>query len=233
MSDFTEVVNSDLAKAIDGDREHLYTSNEDLWNEHDEFLNDEYDRLHYAIEDVSEHFRKELKKIYGFGGDVRSNYSATGTRADKGKNGTGYGSGQETHAPYTKHQHDQFLWKFKHYHGAQLAAMDASIENLWVFLDSRVVVRSGEAAVQANSLQNEITAEAKNIRDALLDTGDNLIQNKAEVAAIEHENLIEERIVVAAEANARADELRKEILYAVHVLRYAGGAGLHTVNHQL
>jgi hypothetical protein len=69
--------------------------------------------------------------------------------------------------------------------------------------------------------------------DALLDTGDNLIQNKAEVAAIEHTNLIDERIAVAAEANARADELRKEILYAVHVLRYAGGAGLHTVNHQL
>jgi hypothetical protein len=233
LSDVTEVINSALGNAIDEDKEHLYTSNEALWDAHDEFLNNEYDRLHYAIEDVSEHFRLELKKIYGFGGDVRSNYSSTGTRADRGNAGTGYGSKNETHAPYTKHQHDQFLWKFKHYHVAQLAAMDASIENLWVFLDSRVVVRSGEAAAQSKALQEELTVETKNIQDALLDTGDNLIQNKAEVAAIEHENLVDQRIAVAAEANARADELRKEILYAVHVLRYAGGKGLHTVNHQL
>jgi ElaB/YqjD/DUF883 family membrane-anchored ribosome-binding protein len=153
-------------------------------------------------------FKDALKEAYGF-----VNY---------GEYGGGYDS-QQNYAPYTNAQHHQFLYKFNHFHTEQLGHIDADLQTLKDYVTNKIAERTNDADVQSSELQGNILSKVLELQDRLRGSADTKLATLDEEIDIALEELMEEREVRVELAESRTAELRKKIIYAVHVLRYAGG----------
>ena len=81
------------------------------------------------IKEIRKWFATSLKKVYGFGDyGVSSIASAATSHPDS------YGF-----APYTHHQHQQFLFKFNHYFNGKMETLSASFDALMNQITGRVL----------------------------------------------------------------------------------------------
>ena len=108
MAEHTADIRLAFVEAIEVDRGEQEVLIEELDSDLDAYIASEQEKLYAAFEDQRELFRKELKRIYGY---------------DTGKHNGSYGA--INYAPYTLHQHRQFLYKFRHYHVNRLNHLDA------------------------------------------------------------------------------------------------------------
>jgi hypothetical protein len=196
-----------------------------VWSELDQaldaFLMSERDRLNAAIDDWRASFKADLKKIYGFNYDEFLGY----TEDDKhyGFHGHGY----NVYAPYTHHQHQQFLWKFNHYHDIQLAQMDADTATLMDIVNAKTALLSDQAAQQSQDGQNAIDADRAQRQASLAALAASELESYSQTQDIELDNLQELSQALQDAAIAKCEVLRKQIIYATHVLRYAGRQQQH------
>jgi hypothetical protein len=113
LAAFTAGVRQDLQDAIAEDKAYGKGVWEELDEALDDFLDSERARLQAAMDAAREWFRKALKKIYGFEYGLIGGYSHVGDAHGL--------HAYNIYAPYTHHQHQQFLYKFHHYHEGFLA----------------------------------------------------------------------------------------------------------------
>lgn len=153
-----------------------------------------------------ENFRLALKKLY--------NYSDYGDYAHVDKH-------QHTYAPYAHYQHKNFLYKFADYLHEELDQLDVQVANMEPTYAADVVNYS-EAGAAQSAVSQQANIDARVASEASLAGLSG--QLLAAYAATQDDELIalqETRVAAEAAALSRADELKKEIIYATHVLQYA------------
>ena len=182
----------------------------------DEVIGMELQEIGDELDAAREWFDKALKEAYGF-----VNYG----------DHDGYDGEDNDHhahyAPYSYQQHQTFLWKFKHYHKEQLVVIDADLMNLKDYLNNKLEERSGEAAVLSSSLQDSVTMKKDDIMNRLAQSVGMKVEPYIEELGIALDEIDEEYRAKIELAQSKTAMLRSQIIYAVHVLRYAGGVRTH------
>jgi len=126
-------------------------------------------------------------------------------------------------APYSHEQHRAFLNKFSYYLQSVLAARDGAQATDAGAYTTQIAEKVDETVEmnedQQRAIQDQYDADVKALdrqADQMLE--DLLAFNEAQGAA-----LADARSADEAAAASAADELQKQVIYAMHVLRYAGG----------
>jgi hypothetical protein len=104
-----------------------------------------------------------------------------------------------------------------------LAERDARLEALRNEYAGEVQSRWEAAIEQNEDLQRRVTDEHDASNKANERYADNLLENYGEIQTNELSLLRDARAACEAAAVSRAEELRKQIIYAMHIMRYAGG----------
>jgi hypothetical protein len=103
----------------------------------------------------------------------------------------------------------------------QLSNIDVGLMNLKDSIDNKVTEASQAADVQSMELQDDIVQKRTELEMSLTQAANTMITNLEEQIDILLMDLMAEREAKEGLAQATAQELRKRIIYAVHVLRYA------------
>jgi len=131
--------------------------------------------------------------------------------------------GDHISAPYSHEQHRAFLNRFAYYMKDVLADRDNQLARNIDEYNTNIASRTEAAVEQNEDLQRGVqdVFDAQTKADTRL--ADNLLEAYAEVQDAELAVLGDARAAAEAGAHSRAEELRKQIIYAMHILRYAGG----------
>ena len=206
--EFTEATAAALADAIAEDDANMAA----IVAEREASLDSRLDEQQTALEDAMEADRAEmkrrLKEVYNY-----NTYEFTpDTPLDA-----------HISAPYSHEQHRAFLNRFAYYMKDVLAERDgqnATDKNAY----ASTIAAANEAAVeQDEDLQRAIQDNSDASNKRLTRLADNLLEDYAEVQAIALEMLQDYRDAQQAAASSEAESLRKQVIYAMHILRYAGG----------
>jgi hypothetical protein len=126
-------------------------------------------------------------------------------------------------APYSHEQHRAFLQRFAYYMKDVLAARDATNvadENTY----TGAIAEKEEASVeQVEDLERAIQDQNDAANKACERHADNLLEAYAESQSVALEMLQDFREAEQASASSEAARLQKQIIYAMHIIRYAGG----------
>ena len=206
--EFTEATAAALADAIAEDDAAMAA----IVAEREASLDSRLDEQQTALEDAMEADRAEmkrrLKEVYNY-----NTYEFTpDTPLDA-----------HISAPYSHEQHRAFLNRFAYYMKDVLAERDgqnAGDRNAY----AGIIAAANDAAVEQNEdLQRAVQDNSDASNKRLTRQADNLLEDFAEKQAIALEMLQDARDADQAAASSEAESLRKQVIYAMHILRYAGG----------
>ena len=205
---FTEDTAAALAAAIVEDRAEMTKITDDRTKSLDERLDAQQTALEDAMQADRDEMKKRLKEVY--------NYNT-------------YEFDQSTpvsdhiSAPYSHEQHRAFLQRFAYYMKDSLAARDAqNVADANTYKGA--IAEKSEASIELiedleRAVQDQLDASNKaNERYA-----DNELEAYALRQALALEMLQEERDAEQAFASSESARLQQQIIYAMHIIRYAGG----------
>jgi len=206
--EFTEATAAALADAIAQDTADMTEIVAERVASLDARLDEQQTALEDAMEADRAEMKRRLKEVYNY-----NTYEFTpDTPLDA-----------HISAPYSHEQHRAFLNRFAYYMKDVLAERDgqnAADRNAY----AGDIAADNDAAVEQNEdLQRAIQDQADASNKACARHADNLLEDYAEVQAIALEMLQDSRDAEQAAASSEAESLRKQVIYAMHILRYAGG----------
>lgn len=131
-----------------------------------------------------------------------------------------------TTAPYSHEQHQAFVSKFSYYMKDTLNAMDTRLSNLRTWYAGEVANRIEQTDDQHDDLQEAVFDNEEAAEKALGRLAEQLLESYADTQDAEFDVLQDAREAAEAAAQSQAEGLKKDIIYAIHVIRYSGGRDL-------
>lgn len=210
LVDFTNATRAALAAAIVVDDANLEAHIAERIATFDAFLDAQWAQLDADMNACREEFRLRLKEIYNY-----NSYDIADTVAQL-----------SPAAPYTHEQHKSFLQKFHYFLKDTLAGYDAELAGMESAFAVRVAQRTEEADDQRASISAAFTDAGDERERVALRFGEELAEAYDDTQRDELEILTDTEAAFEAAAVAEAERLRLEVVYSMHVLRYAGGKDL-------
>ena len=172
-------------------------------------LKAQQDALFAAMTADREAMRKALKEVYSY-----NSYEFPDTPTE-GAVGA-----------YSHEQHQAFLQKFSYYLKDVLRGMDAGLAAMVADFNASIAGSSESASDQNGDLQNAILDKREDSEKACSRHAEGLIELYGDAQATALADLQASRAAAEEEMRSRALGLKKDIIYALHVIRYAGGKDL-------
>ena len=170
-------------------------------------LAEEQAKLNAAMDADQAEMKKNLKEIYNFNShDIEESTKSTGKAA-----------------PYNHEQHQAFLYKLAYYMKDQLNQMDSGIANM-ADRYAAIVTSANEAADDENADAQEKIGDLREAQEkALGRLSASLIEAQTDLQDLELAMLEEMKDAAEQATAAEVERIRKNVIYAMHVLRYGGG----------
>jgi hypothetical protein len=204
---FTEATTAALEAAIAEDDANMA----DIVAEREASLDTRLDEQQTAFEDAVEadraEMRRALKEVYNY-----NTYEFTPS-APK----------DHISAPYSHEQHRAFLNKFAYYMKDVLARRDAQNAADANEYAGEIAAKTEAADEQNEDLSRAIQDQADASEKACNRHADNLLETYAETQALALEMLRDWRDAEEATALSEKEGFANQVIYAMHILRYAGG----------
>jgi hypothetical protein len=133
------------------------------------------------------------------------------------------GLNEHISAPYSHEQQRAFLNRLAYFMRDFLAERDARLEAMRNIYNAQIQNRVDAAIEQREDLERAIQDRRDASEKANERYADNLLEDYQEEQDRDFALLVDYRAACQATAASKAEELRKQIIYAMHILRYAGG----------
>jgi hypothetical protein len=206
--EFTEETGGALAAAIAEDASNM----DAIVAEREASLDSRLDASQTALEDAMEADRAEMKRR------LKEVYNYNSYEFDQS---TPLSDHQST--PYSHEQHRAFMNRFAFYLREQLANRDAQNAADNNQYNSSINDKTDAAVEQNEDLQRNVQDGFDAFVKANDRLADNMLENYAESQALALEMLQDFRDAEQAAARDSFQANQKEIIYAMHIIRYAGG----------
>lgn len=209
FTEFTNATRQALVDAINQDDVEMEAIIADRTASLDARLKAQQDALFASLTADREEMRKALKEVYSYNS---YEYPDTPTEGAVGA--------------YSHEQHQAFLQKFSYYLKDVLRGMDAGLAAMVADFNATITGATEAASDQNGDLQNAITDKREDSEKACSRHAEGLIELYGDAQATALTDLQASRAAAEEEMRSRALGLKKDIIYALHVIRYAGGKDL-------
>ena len=206
--EFTEVTTAALETAIAEDDANMAAIVRERELSLDARLDEQQTALEAAMEADRAEMRRRLKEVYNY-----NTYEFTPNTPVT----------DHISAPYSHEQHRAFLNRFAYYMKDVLAHRDAQNAADVNSYAGHTAESIEQAEEQNEDLQRAILDQADASEKACNRHADNLLEDYAEKQQIALELLRDFRDAEQAASTSEAEEHKAQFIYAMHILRYAGG----------
>ena len=207
FADLISATRQALADAIDADDAALAAAIEELAAALDTALADQQGQLEANMEEARQEMKKRLQEIY--------NYNSYDWDASQQ---------QDTPiSPYSHEQHQAFVTKFAFFLKDLLHQYDAAVGNMQTATTAKAAGYTEESLDQAEDLKRLVQDRADAAHKRVGRLAKDLLGAYAETQDAELALLRDARAAAESAAYSAGEGFKKEIIYSMHVLRYAGG----------
>ena len=210
FASFTDDIRAQIDDAMAWDEadlnEIIDTKTDDLAQR----LDQQQDLLEEAMNTDRAEMKAALKEVYNY-----NNYDL-----DEAKNYSG------AEAPYKLDQHRAFLSKLAYFMKDQLRKLDARLANMRVDYAAQVATHAETAMDLVEDLQWAVQDQRDFAEKDLARLASDLLETYGETTDTEYALLQDSRAAAEAGMATGFEASRKNVIYAIHVLRYAGGEDL-------
>ena len=206
-ANFTSDLRQQLADAIKANDEQMLATVTEREESLAKRLAEQQQLLQDAMDADKAEMKKNLKEVYNF-----NSHDIVEAKKSSGQT-----------APYNHEQHQAFLYKLAYYMKDQLAQMDVGIANMAGRYAASVTSASEAAADENRDSQEKITDLRDASEKALSRLSASLIEEYGDRNSLEIDQLKGMRDAAIAATGSKVEEIRKNVIYAMHVLRYGGG----------
>ena len=207
FADLISTTRQALADAIDADDAVLAAAIEELAATLDAALADQQGQLEVNMEEARQEMKKRLQEIY--------NYNSYDWDASQQ---------QDTPiSPYSHEQHQAFVTKFAFFLKDLLHQYDAAVGNMQTATTAKAAGYTEESLDQAEDLKRLVQDRADAAHKRVGRLAKDLLSAYAETQDAELALLRDARAAAESAAYSAGEGFKKDIIYSMHVLRYAGG----------
>jgi hypothetical protein len=208
LADFSTATHQALVDAVAEDRENLGAEIDERDSTLTAFLDEQLATIRADVQAEVDSFVDSMKTLYNYADipqyNVEENLQIV---------------------PYTEYQHRNFLHKFGFWLDGQLSGLDARIEQMVIDTTAQVASITDAADVQGGHLETDNVVQREISEDFLANRAAELLDNYQVTQDLELEVLKDTRDAAEQLALVKAEEFKKQIIYAAHVLRYANSYG--------
>lgn len=174
----------------------------------DAALAEQQQLLQDAMEECRQTMKERLKEIY--------NYNSYDWEKSQSQDGSV--------APYSHEQHQAFLRKFAFYAKDVLGQFDVFLANMRTATQAKINTHTEVAVDETEDLQLGIQDLRDDAEKSISRLASNLLEEYSETQDAELAMLRDSKAAAESAAYSAADGFKKDIIYSMHVIRYAGGA---------
>ena len=208
FTEFTNATRQALVDAINQDDLDMEAIIDERTKSLDARLGEQQATLIAAMQADREEMRLQLKEVYSYN-------SYEYQEAAEGAVGA-----------YNHEQHQAFLHKFSYYLKDVLRGMDAGLAAMVADYNASIASLTDAAQDQNRDLQEVIGDTRADLEKACERHAENLLELFGDIQDAELGVLQSSREAAEEEMRSKALGLKKDIIYAMHVIRYAGGKDL-------
>jgi hypothetical protein len=205
---FVSNTRASLAAAIEEDWEQMAAIIDERTRSLDERLADQKQQHADAMQECRQLMKLRLKEIYSY-----NSYDLTAIEV----------KGTDIAAPYSHEQHVNFIQKFAYYQRDSLRGFDARNRDFVTNNAVKVAVLTEESLDQVEAMEIVIGDRNDAHQKTVGRAADAFLEAYAELQVEELGALRDNRAATEASADAAAEEAKLGVIYAMHVLQYAGG----------
>ena len=134
---------------------------------------------------------------------------------------------EATYSPYSHSSHSQFLSQFHYYLSDQLKKLDAGIDGVAEWTQKEVDAATEAFGTAVGYSEQRLGDQRQAAQEALAQLADALATEYAEAQDLELADIQEKRAGLEEAIAAKAEELKKKIVYLKKQLHYKGGYDAH------
>ena len=209
FTEFTNVTRQALVDAINQDDVEMEAIIATRTAELDRRLGEQQAALVAAMNADREEMRLQLKEVYSYNSYEYNDAEVSGNVG-----------------AYSHEQHQAFLQKFAYYLKDVLRGMDAGLAAMVADYNTSIANHTESAHDQNGDLQYAIGDQRADSEKSCSRHAENLLELFSDTQAAELGVLRSHRDAAEEEMRSKALGLKKDIIYAMHVIRYAGGKDL-------